>query len=166
MTTEPRSRAERRRDTEHRLNDDTDVWVATSSADGVPHLVPLSFVWDGKALLVATPRDRVTGRHLAESNIAQLGLGHTRDVTIIEGVVEVFEMDELPHGLAQRYVARAGRHPCAESTLCRWCCIAPRRIRGWRDVNELPGRVLMRERTWLACERDLDGRSGEWRSIA
>ena len=47
MPPEPRSPAQRRRDTEHRLAHDVDVWVATASPDGVPHLVPLSFDWDG-----------------------------------------------------------------------------------------------------------------------
>ena len=51
----PRSGAQRRRDTEHRLTHDIDVWVASASADGAPYLVPLSFDWDGEALLVATP---------------------------------------------------------------------------------------------------------------
>ena len=32
---------------------------------GAPYLVPLSFDWDGEALLVATPTDSPTGRNLA-----------------------------------------------------------------------------------------------------
>ena len=62
MNADPRSRAQRRRDTEHRLTHDIDVWVASASADGAPYLVPLSFDWDGEALLVATPADSPTGR--------------------------------------------------------------------------------------------------------
>jgi hypothetical protein len=45
----PRSRAQRRRDTEHRLTQAVDVWAASASADGAPYLVPLSFDWDGEA---------------------------------------------------------------------------------------------------------------------
>ena len=52
---------QRRRDTEHRLSHDVDVWVATASAAGAPYLVPLSFDWDGDALLLATPTDSPTG---------------------------------------------------------------------------------------------------------
>ena len=55
MSAAPRSRAQRRRDTEHRLTHDVDLWVASASADGAPYLVPLSFDWDGEALLIATP---------------------------------------------------------------------------------------------------------------
>jgi nitroimidazol reductase NimA-like FMN-containing flavoprotein (pyridoxamine 5'-phosphate oxidase superfamily) len=65
MSADPRSRAQRRRDTEHRLTHDKDVWVASASADGAPYLVPLSFDWDGEALLMATPTDSPTGRNLA-----------------------------------------------------------------------------------------------------
>jgi len=48
----PHPRAQRRRDTEHRLTHNIDVWVASASADGAPYLVPLSFDWDGETLLV------------------------------------------------------------------------------------------------------------------
>jgi nitroimidazol reductase NimA-like FMN-containing flavoprotein (pyridoxamine 5'-phosphate oxidase superfamily) len=85
MSAEPRSRARRRRDTEHRLNRDVDLWVASASADGAPYPAPLSFGWDGEALLVATPTDSPTGRNLAASRTARLGLGHTRDVSMIDG---------------------------------------------------------------------------------
>lgn len=42
-----RSREQRKQDVLNRLEKDDDAWVATASADGVPTLVPLSFVWDG-----------------------------------------------------------------------------------------------------------------------
>jgi hypothetical protein len=48
VSADPRSRAQRRRDTEHRLSHDVDVWVASASAGGGPYLVPLSFDWDGE----------------------------------------------------------------------------------------------------------------------
>ena len=51
---EPRPRDRRRHDAERRLAGDLDLWVATASATGTPHLVPLSFDWDGEAILMAT----------------------------------------------------------------------------------------------------------------
>lgn len=95
-TAAPRSRAQRRRDTEHRLAHDVDLWVASASADGTPYLVPLSFDWDGESLLVATPTKSPTGRNLAATRTVRLGLGPTRDVVMIDGEVEVLEIDELP----------------------------------------------------------------------
>jgi hypothetical protein len=55
MCADPRSPIWRRRDTERRLDQDVDVWMATASADGAPHLVPVSFDWDGESLLLAAP---------------------------------------------------------------------------------------------------------------
>ena len=147
--TDPRSRDQRRRDTEHRLTHDIDVWVASASAGGAPHLVPLSFDWDGEALLVATPTDSPTGRNLAATGTVRLALGHTRDVSMIEGAVEVREMDALPPELGDRFVARTDFDPRALATPYRWFRISPRRIQAWREVNELPDRELMRDGRWL-----------------
>ncbi|MFD9601122.1 pyridoxamine 5'-phosphate oxidase family protein [Streptomyces sp. NPDC059970] len=162
MTADPRSRARRRRDTEHRLSHDIDLWVASASADGAPYLVPLSFDWDGETLLMATPTDSPTGRNLAATRTVRPGLGHTRDVSMIEGEVEVLEIDTLPAAAGDRFAARTGfdpspssqlrssrGDPIAPATPYRWFRISPRRIQAWREVNELPDRELMREGRWL-----------------
>ncbi|MGH8909335.1 MAG: pyridoxamine 5'-phosphate oxidase family protein [Egibacteraceae bacterium] len=138
----PGSRAQRRRDTQHRLTRDLDVWVASASADGASYLVPLSFDWDGEALLVATPTDSPTGRNLAATRAVRLGLGHTRDVSMIEGEVGILEIDALPRQRGDRFVARTGLGPRAPATPYRWLGISPRRIHAWREVNELPDREL------------------------
>ena len=150
MSAESRSRAERRRDTEHRLAHDVDVWVASASADGVPYLVPLSFDWDGEALLVATPADSPTGRNLAATRTVRLGLGQTRDVSMIDGDVEVLEIDALPPEQGDRFAARSGFDPRELTTPYRWFRILPRRMQAWREVNELSDRTLMRDGRWLA----------------
>ena len=150
MSAVPRSSAQRRRDTEHRLTHDIDVWVASASADGTPYLVPLSFDWDGEELLMATPADSPTGRNLAATRAVRLGLGHTRDVSMIEGDVEVFEIGALPPGRGDRFAAHTGFDPRAQATPYRWFRISPRRVQAWREANELPGRELMRDGRWLA----------------
>jgi hypothetical protein len=150
MSAAPRSRAERRRDTEHRLTHDVDAWVASASPDGAPYLVPLSFDWDGGALLIATPADSPTGRNLAATRAVRLGLGHTRDVCMIEGDVEVLEIGALPQERGDQFAARTGFDPRPLATPYRWFRISPRRIQAWREVNELAGRELMRGGHWLA----------------
>jgi hypothetical protein len=150
MAPEPRPRARRRRDTEHRLNHDVDLWVATASADGAPYLVPLSFDREDEALLVATPTDSPTGRNLAATRTVRLGLGHTRDVSMIDGDVEVLEIDALPQERADRFAARTGFDPRAEAAPYRWFRISLRRIQAWREANELPDRELMCDGRWLA----------------
>ena len=144
----PRPRAERRRDTEHRLTHDVDVWVASASPGGAPFLIPLSFDWDGEALLLATPAHSPTGRNLAATRKARLGLGETRDVTMIDGDVEVLEIDALPPEQGDRFAARAGFDP-RPLTAYRWFRITPRRLQAWREVDELEDRELMRDGRWL-----------------
>ena len=150
MSASPRSREQRRRDTEHRLTRDVDVWVASASADGVPYLVPLSFDWDGEALLLATAADSPTGRNLAATRAVRLGLGETRDVSMIDGDVEVLEIDALPRERGDQFAARTGFDPRTQDTAYRWFRIVPRRIQAWREENELSGRDLVRAGRWLA----------------
>ena len=158
MSDAPRSPAQRRRDTEHRLTHDVDVWVASASEDGAPYLVPLSFDWDGEALLVATPANSPTGRNLAATRTVRLGLGETRDVTMIEGAVDVLEIDALPQELGDRFAARAGFDPRTLATPYRWFRISPRRIQAWREVDELPDRDLMRAGRWLVDAEPMETR--------
>ncbi|MER5708844.1 pyridoxamine 5'-phosphate oxidase family protein [Streptomyces sp. NPDC002122] len=141
----PRSRAQRRLDTEHRLAHDVDVWVATASPDGVPYLVPLSFDWDGEALLVSTPADSPTGRNLAATGSARLALGHTRDVSMIDGTVEVLEIDALPRERGDRFTERTGFDPRTQKTAYRWFRITPHRVQAWREANEIAQRELLRD---------------------
>jgi hypothetical protein len=54
----------------------------------------------------------------------------------------------LPQERGDRFVARTGFDPRAPATPYRWFPISPRRIRAWREVNELPDRELMRDGRW------------------
>jgi hypothetical protein len=149
VTPEPRPREQRRRDTEQRLNRDIDLWLASASTDGAPYLVPLSFDWDGGALLVATPLTSTTGRNLAATRTTRVALGLTRDVTLIEGEVEVLPIDALPAEQGDHFAARAGFDPRQSGPSYRWFRITPRRIQAWREVDELADRDLMRDGRWL-----------------
>ena len=144
----PRRPGERRRDTEHRLARDVDLWVATAAPDGTPHLVPLSFEWDGATLLLATTADGPTGRNLAATGVVRLGLGATRDVSMIEGTVEVLGIDAVAPERADRFAARTGFDPRGPDTPHRWYRVTPRRIQAWREVEEMSGRELMRDGRW------------------
>ncbi len=144
-----RSRAQRRADVLARLECDVDLWVASASADGEAHLVPLSFAWDGARLTIAVSESSVTGRNLARQRWARLALGPTRDVVIVEGPIEVIPVggdDEL----AAAHAANAGFD--AREASGRWIFlrVTPRTIQAWREVNELEGRHLMVDGAWLS----------------
>lgn len=152
----PRSRSRRRRDTEHRLTHDVDLWMASASLDGAPHLVPLSFDWDGESLLVSTPAGSPTGRNLATTRAARMALGDTRDVSIVDGHVEVLEIDALSRERGDRFAARSGFDPRVEDRRYRWFRITPRRIQAWREVDEMSDRELMRDGCWLVEPGEID----------
>ncbi|MFJ6386611.1 pyridoxamine 5'-phosphate oxidase family protein [Streptomyces sp. NPDC091972] len=150
----PRPAKQRKQDTLHRLEHDEDVWVATAPDDGsgVPYLVPLSFLWDGSALLLATPEASPTGRNLKATGRVRLGLGPTRDVVMIEGTVDTVTQDELSQEEGDRFAERTGFDPRQLTTPYLYFRVHPRRVQAWREANELTGRELMRDGRWLAAD--------------
>ncbi|MFJ8146700.1 pyridoxamine 5'-phosphate oxidase family protein [Streptomyces sp. NPDC096094] len=154
MTRSPaRSAEQRKHDTLHRLEHDEDAWVATADgASGVPYLVPLSFLWNGSHLLFSTPAASPTGRNLATSGRARVGIGPTRDVVMVEGTVETVAPVELPEQDAELFAAKTGFDPRSLATPYLYFRIHPRRIQAWREADELAGRELMRDGRWLPTE--------------
>ena len=152
MTTpSPRTTERRIQDTRDRLASDVDAWVATADpASGAPGLVLLSFLWDGATLLVSTPTASRTGRNLASSGVASLGVGPTRDVVLLEGTVEAIPDTELPADLGDAFAARTGFDPRAEPNEYTYFRVTPRRVQAWREADEQPGRTIMRDGRWLA----------------
>ncbi|GAA4081260.1 pyridoxamine 5'-phosphate oxidase family protein [Streptomyces shaanxiensis] len=144
---------QRKQDTLHRLEHDEDVWVATAEVDGgVPYLVPLSFLWNGSTLLLATPANSPTGRNLRTTGRARLGIGPTRDVVMIEGTADTLTLAQLPEEEADRFAARTGFDPRRLTTPYLYFRVRPQRVQAWREANELAGRELMRDGEWLVAD--------------
>ena len=150
----PRPAKQRKQDTLNRLEHDEDVWVATAPDDGsgVPYLVPLSFVWDGSTILLATPANSPTGRNLKATGRVRLGLGPTRDVVMIEGTVDTVTQTELTGEEGDRFAARTGFDPRQLTTPYLYFRVHPQRVQAWREVNELTGRELMSDGQWLVAD--------------
>ena len=146
----PRTRELRRRDALDRLEDDVDAWVATADrGDGTPYLVPLSFLWEGATLLIATPTSSPTGRNLRASGRVRIGIGPTRDVVVIEGTVDALPAGEISDDLGDAFAAKTGFDPRQLSSYT-YFRVHPRRVQAWREENELEDRELMRDGHWLA----------------
>lgn len=146
----PRSASQRRQDTLHRLENDVDLWVATADPNtGLPYLVPLSFSWDGTALLISTPASSPTSRNLQATGRVRLGLGPTRDVVLIEAAVQTCAPDALPPGAGDRFAEKTGFDPRELRTPYLYFRLTPDLIQAWREANELTGRDLMRDGVWL-----------------
>jgi hypothetical protein len=150
MTPAARTPDQRKRDALDRLEQDIDAWVATADGDsGTPYLVPLSFLWDGGALLIATPEASPTGRNLRATGKVRLGIGPTRDVVLIEGAARAVPATEIPDGIGDAFAAKTGFDPRQLTTPYLYFRIQPLRLQAWREANELEGRELMRDGRWL-----------------
>lgn len=145
----PRGLEERLRDTRARLESDVDLWVATSSSAGGVHLIPLSYLWDGDAFLISTPRASVTGRNLLADGRVRLGLGPTRDVVVVDGSAEPVDLADLAPASGDAFATKTGFDPRELNEPYQYFLIRPRRVQAWREANELPGRDLMRDGRWL-----------------
>lgn len=145
----PRSTHERVRDTLARLAADVDLWVATASAEGEPYLVPLSYLWHDGRIVMATAGRTATVRNLRRGGPVRLALDGLRDVVLIDGDVAFVAAADIDPALADAYAAHAGWDPRTDPATT-WLVVTPTRIRAWREVNELPGREIMRGGVWLA----------------
>ena len=125
-----------------------DVWVATASPDGVAHLVPLSLAWTGERLVIAVEERSRTARDVVASGRARLAVGPTRDVTMIDAVLERVVPVDADESLGTAYAGQAYWDP-------RWndgyvfVVLRPDRVQAWRESDEIAGRTLMRDGAWL-----------------
>jgi hypothetical protein len=147
-----RSGPERKAHALELLEREQDVWVATADAHGAVCQIPLSFAWDGSALILATPSGSVTGRNLAASGQVRIALGGTRDVVLIEGAVRTYPGDEVPEAYGDAFAAKLVWDPRKDSSSSgayAYFVVTPVRLQSWREENELKGRTLMRDGAWL-----------------
>jgi len=125
-----------------------DVWVATASPAGAAYLVPVSLAWVGERVVIAVEEASSTARNLTASGRARLAVGPTRDVVMIDAVVGR-SVDVTADGeLGDAYVAQADWDP-RQSPGYVFFVLRPVRVQAWREANEIAGRTLMRDGTWL-----------------
>ncbi|HSE07651.1 MAG TPA: pyridoxamine 5'-phosphate oxidase family protein [Nocardioidaceae bacterium] len=124
-----------------------DVWVATASIAG-PHLVPLSLAWVDGRVVVAVEATSVTARNLDASGRARLAVGSTRDVVMMDAVVERTVDVAADERLGAAYAGQADWDPRGSRGYV-FLVLRPVRVQAWREANEIPGRTLMREGRWL-----------------
>ena len=98
--------------------------------------------------MIAIEPSSVTGRNLAASGRARLGVGPTRDVVVIDVIVERTVDVAADGDLAAAYAARADWDP-RDAAGYRFFVLRPVRIQAWRESNEIEGRTLMRDGVWL-----------------
>jgi hypothetical protein len=125
-----------------------DAWVATASAFGRPHLVPLSLAWVDDRVVVAVEESSVTARNVLAAGVARLGVGPTRDVVMIDAVLEKWVDAAADDAIGERYAAQADWDPRGDEGYL-FLVLKAVRVQAWREANEIAGRTLMRDGVWL-----------------
>ncbi len=85
-----------------RLGREQTIWLATTRADGRPHLVPVWFVWHEEKIYICTTAGSQKMVNLQGNRRAAVALPGTADVIIIEGRVN-FPGGQVIDELAQQF---------------------------------------------------------------
>lgn len=141
-----RSVQQRKADVIERLEHDHDTWLATAG-DRV-HLVPLTFDWVDGCVVIATPDSALTTRNLRRQPTARLAFGDTRDVVLMDAVVDrISPIDDEP-ALRAHFEQRHGTDPRSWGDEYAFLVLRAVRILAWRHEGEIPDRTLMRDGEW------------------
>lgn len=148
MNGEGRDGAQRKADTLGLLAKEAQLWLGTAAVDGTPHLIPVSFVWDGERITMGTAENSTTVRNLRRTPVARTAIGHHFDVVLIDGSVDFTSPDEIDTPTAEAFalVAHDPRHMPGYLYLR----LTPRRVLAWRSFAERPGAQIMTDGRWLA----------------
>ena len=147
MADEPRTTDQRKADTLAKLSAPVaDVWVAT----GDTYMIPLTMAWTGERIVLATSRASRTTRNLADRGTARVALGPTRDVVMIDATLDRIEPATGADELGAAFAAQNDWDPRTAGDGYVFLVLRPDRIQAWREENELPGRLVMRDGAWLA----------------
>nr|WP_246253596.1 pyridoxamine 5'-phosphate oxidase family protein [Isoptericola chiayiensis] len=115
-----------------------------------PYLIPLSLVWLNERILLALSAASRTARSITTTSTTRLALGHTRDVVLVDAVLEhTVPVFQAPADLAEGYAAQADWDPRDAPDGYVYLVLRPERIQAWREVDEMPGRVLLRDGEWV-----------------
>lgn len=144
-----RTSAERVANAKRRLETDSDVWLATASPEGVPHLIPLSLGWDGRRLVLFTYTDSATTRNVEATGLARASLDDTSDVVIIHGTATAEPLEEVAPTVVESFVERADWDPRDGNGTFSLVSVIPDRILAWQSEPEIQGRTIMRNGVWV-----------------
>ena len=131
-----------------RLAHDDNVWLATASPEGVPHLVPLSLAWVDDQVVCATPTLSKTVQNISQTPTVRLALESTIDVVVIDADARCIGTSQADSCLIEPYVSRVGWDPRDLPEPWSLIVIMPSRVQAWNSVNEMKGRTLMRDGSW------------------
>lgn len=142
-----RTLSERRQAALEHLQSNTNLWLATASDGRGPHLIPVSYWWDGARLTTATSEDSRTMRNLRAQPRVRAAVGSTGDVLMIDATAAIVAAADIDPTAADGY-ARASGVPRSMPGFV-YIQLVPERMQVWKGPAEFSGRTVMRAGVWL-----------------
>ena len=149
---EVRNLPERREAALEHLRSNINLWLATASDGHGPHLIPVSYWWDGARLTTATSENSRTARNIRVQPRVRATVGSTGDVLMIDATAEMVSWGEIEETVAEGY-ARASGVPRSMPG-CVYVRLVPQRMQVWKGSAEFSGRTVMRAGEWLEVPVD------------
>jgi hypothetical protein len=147
---ELRSIQQRKADVLSALAENRDVWLATASRAGLPHLIAVSSWWDGSDVVITTTAGSRTARNLDGTGVGRLALGSPEDVVVIDvRATESVGVQNADAALAGGFPEAVGWNPAEEGANWMFYRLQPVRVQAYRGYGELEGRDVMRRSRWL-----------------
>ncbi len=143
-----RSLPERRDAAIAHLRSHTNLWLATASAGRGPHLIPVSYWWDGARLTTATFEGSRTWKNVRDQPQVRAAIGSTSDVLMIDATATIVSLADLSDGVAEGYAQASGNDPRSVPGFT-YVQLTPERMQVWKGATEFAGRTVMRAGVWL-----------------
>lgn len=145
--TKARSLSERREAALEHLRANSQLWLATASDGRGPHLIPVSYWWDGSRLTTATFEGSRTWKNVRAQPKVRASIGTTGDVLMIDATATIAAAGDLGEA-AEGYAQVSGNDPRSVPGFA-YLQLAPVRMQVWRSPAEFAGRTVMRAGVWL-----------------
>jgi Pyridoxamine 5'-phosphate oxidase len=142
-----RTLSERRAAALEHLRSNSNLWLATASDERGPHLIPVSYWWDGTRLLTATFDGSRTLRNVRVQPRVRAAVGSTEEVLMIDAMAAVVAATDIGTTAAEGY-ARASGIPRSAPGFT-YVQLVPERMQVWKGPAEFSGRTVMRAGMWL-----------------
>jgi pyridoxamine 5'-phosphate oxidase-like protein len=149
MTSTPsRDTATRKKDVMTYLEKNGHYWLTTAEIGGRPHVIGVSGLWDGSAIIVTTLGTSKTAKNMEMNPLVVLAGGDPSDAIVINaGVIETVPVENSPRML-QEWKTAMGWDP---SELGDWVFyrLRPTGIQAFRGYDEIQGRHVMIRSRWV-----------------
>jgi len=142
-----RTPAQRREAALEHLRSNANLWLATAADGRGPHLIPLSYWWDGARLTTATSESSRTARNVRAQPKVRAAIGSTGDLLMIDATAAIVAWGDIDEPAGRGY-AQASGVPRSTPRFV-YLRLVPQRMQVWRGPAELSGRTVMRAGLWL-----------------